>query len=468
MKYEEALSALKNGDYERAARMFEPAAREADYRSDVINHLYTLALHHAEENQKLADVAFLVGNRILRDEPASALDYFQRALVAGLNAEETRRIGVVFESWASEIETIERRPGLTGPIHRVAHVVGGLAPGHGPSRYLQTLTSCLKSQLVESIVFTTEWASSWFFNPSGLPQSEPLEIDAEVRIASVEGDFCERADRIAESIRESGCQVAFFHANLAEQITARVAVRRPSPVQVSVNHDGEMDADLFDASIHLFRNSLERTRFPDRLNRWIPPASDIESRLATVGSRMSDLGGATSISATFGKLPKTSRENCLDSLRSILERFPKHIHLFAGVQDVRAARGYLHRAGVLGQVRFLGHQSDVAHLLPQIDIYLATYPVVGCESILEAMGAGKPVVVLGNSPDSQDNSGAELVGLEEMIAPNETEFVEIAGRLIRDPDYRDAISQAVQLRFQQEFRPEALGRRYAEFLDELV
>jgi hypothetical protein len=291
MKYEEALSALKNGDYERAARMFEPTAREADYRSDVINHLYTLALHHAEENQKLADVAFLVGNRILRDDPASALDYFQRALVAGLNAEETRRIGVVFESWASEIETIERRPGLTGPIHRVANVVGGLAPGHGPSRYLQTLTSCLKSQLVESIVFTTEWASSWFFNPSGLPQSEPLEIDAEARIASVEGDFCERADRIAESIRESGCQVAFFHANLADQITARVAVRRPSPVQVSVNHDGEMDADLFDASIHLFRNSLYRTRFPDRLNRWIPPASDIESRLATVGSRMSDMGG---------------------------------------------------------------------------------------------------------------------------------------------------------------------------------
>ena len=103
MDYEEAVLALQAGDYDRAVRLFAPAARDANYRSDVINHFYTLALHHAGENAKLAEVAFEVGNRMLSDDAASALDYFQRALVAGLSARKTRQIGVVFEQWASRI-----------------------------------------------------------------------------------------------------------------------------------------------------------------------------------------------------------------------------------------------------------------------------------------------------------------------------------------------------------------------------
>ena len=467
MDYEEAVLALQAGDYDRAVRLFAPAGRDANYRSDVINHFYTLALHHAGENGKLAEVAFDVGNRMLSDDAASALDYFQRALVAGLSAGETRQIGVVFEQWASRIGGGGEKPARPESIRRVAHVVGGLAPGSASSRYLQTLTRGLKSHRIESIVFTTEWASSWFFNPTG-PHSERIDMEAEVRIASVEGDFCERADRIARSIRESDCQAALFHANLTEQITARVAAGSPTPVQVHVNHEGEMDADLFDGRVHLFRDSLRRTRFSDRLNRWIPPASDIESRLAQVHSERTEIGGATSISATLGTLPTISREPFLDSLREILRRFPKHIHLFAGIGDVRAARNYFRQAEVLPQVRFLGHQTDSAHLLPQIDIYLASYQSHGWESVLDAMGAGKPVVVLGHEADSHDSSGAELVGVDELIASDPGQFVAIASQLIRDADYRDAVAQAVQLRFGREFRPDNLGRRYAEFMEELV
>jgi len=279
MDYEEAVLALQAGDYDRAVGLFAPAARDADYRSDVINHFYTLALHHAGEQGKLAEVAFQVENRMLSDDAASAFDYFQRALVAGLSAGETRQIGVVFEQWASRIGRGGEKPARRESIRRVAHVVVGLAPDSASSRYLQTLTRGLKFHRIESIVFTTEWASSWFFNPTG-PHSQHIDMEAEVRIASVEGDFCERADRIARSIRESDCQAALFHANLTEQITARVAAGRPTPVQVHVNHEGKMDADLFDGGVHLFRDSLRRTRFSDRLNRWIPPASDIESRLA--------------------------------------------------------------------------------------------------------------------------------------------------------------------------------------------
>ena len=88
-------------------------------------------------------------------------------------------------------------------------------------------------------------------------------------------------------------------------------------------------------------------------------------------------------------------------------------------------------------------------------------------SLLEAMGAGKPVVVLRFPPDSHYNSGAELVGIRELTAPGEADYIEIADRLLRNPSLRQKQSQAMLDRFRAEFRPERLGERYKEFLDHL-
>src|SRR5262249_24387774 len=151
---------------------------------------------------------------------------------------------------------------------------------HAPGQYLKMLVPSLAKQGIQSTVFTTEWAASWFFNSSREAQSQPMDFEADVKIASVEGDFAERASRIADALHTSGIQVAFFHASLAEQITGRVASMRAVPVQVNVNHGSDMDADLFDGRIHLFENAVRCTRFSDPA-QWIPAASDIETRLQT-------------------------------------------------------------------------------------------------------------------------------------------------------------------------------------------
>lgn len=316
-------------------------------------------------------------------------------------------------------------------------------------------------------MFTTEWDASWFFNPESTPQSQSLEIEAEVSIASVEGDFLGRGNRIAESIFDSGCDVALFHASLMEQITARVASLRPARVQINVNHGTEMAADLFDGAIHLFRNGVDRTRFPQRPTEWIPLVSDVESRLESCGTspaRRGDFGAAETISATFGRLDEVDSEEYLDALIEIMRRFPSHLHLFAGSGDARFLRGYLHSRHVLSRIRFLGYQTDVASLLPLIDLYIASFPDSGGLFVLEAMGAGKPVVVRGYRSKSHYNSGAELVGLEALIASTKSDFVESASHVIRDEDYRDALAQAIRSRFVQEFSPDRLGSRYVEFL----
>src|SRR5439155_21718317 len=117
VSYEEAFEAMKNGDFHAAVPLLEKAARDTGYTSDIINHAYTLALHHAGEKPRLAEVSFRVGNSLLQHDPASALDYFQRAMFAGLDAKRVRRIGEVFEEWAAA----PTEP-AQGPSTRVAHL----------------------------------------------------------------------------------------------------------------------------------------------------------------------------------------------------------------------------------------------------------------------------------------------------------------------------------------------------------
>ena len=468
MSYEEAFTAFKNGDFQTAVPLLKKAADETAFASEIVNHTYTLALYRIGDNSRLADVAFRIGNSLVQQDPASAMDYFQRAVTAGLDAKHVREIGELFEKWAQPRSPTQPRMAGAG-LTRVAHVVGCLLPSHAPARYLQVLVSSLKKQGIESTIFTTEWAASWFWNPVGIAQSHVIEIDAEVKIASVEGDFLERASRIAEALRLSGIEVAFFHASLAEQITARVASMRPVALQVGVNHGSDIDADLFDARIHLFQNAIKRTRFSDR-TQWIPPVSDIEKRLQTsqaVTRKDMGLDSAGSISATFSNLDQLRGSSYLTALSEIMNRFRNHFHVFVGGGSVKAVRSHLHSEGVLPRIRFLGEVGDVAPLLNMVDVYLASFPQSAGDSILDAMGAGKPVVVLRFPPDSPYNSASELVGVRELMASGEGEYVMIADRLLRNAEFRAKQAQAMLHRFRTEFHPDRLGERYKNFLDEI-
>jgi predicted O-linked N-acetylglucosamine transferase (SPINDLY family) len=465
VSYEDAFDALKNSDFSTAVALLEKASRETGHTSELINHAYTLALHQLGDKARLADVAFQIGNSLHGEDPASAMDYFQRAMFAGLDAKRVRHIGQLFEARAATRQGTEQ-PSANGPVTRVAHVVGCLLPDHAPTQYLKMLVSSLSKHGIDSTVFTTEWSASWFFNPAGAAQSRQVDIAAEIRIAAVEGNFEERASRIAEKLRASGISVAFFHGSLMEQITARVASMRPIPVQVNVNHDSEMDANLFHGHIHLFENAMQRTRFSDP-TEWIPPVSDIETRLQmteAITRQSIGLESASTISATFGNLHNVAGSDYLRALSAIMKRFSKHFHLFAGAGNVKSVRSYLHSEGVLPRVRFLGHMSDVTPLLGMIDVYLASFPNSDPYSVLDVMGAGKPVVAKRFPPDSHHNTAAEFVGKRELTAPGEGDYIEIADRLLRDPALRAKQGQAMRDRFRAEFRPERLGERYKAFL----
>ncbi len=453
MSYEKAFEALKAGDFKAASTLLEKAAEESGYASDPINHAYTLALYRAGEKDRLAQAAFRIGESLVDTDPGSAMDYFQRAFLAGsdvLDAAKMRRLAEIFEIWAVPREACESR--IVRPIRKVAHVVGSLAVSHRPAAYARLLVQSLKQHGVDSTVFTTEWSSSWFVNPTGPPEAENLAVGSEVVVASTEGDFNERAERIAASIRASRVDVAFYHGGLREQITTRVAAIRPAAIQVHVGRPAETAAALFD------------------LKPGILPASDIESRMQAYppNTRQSmGLESAGSVSATFGDLQNAEGSGFLRAVAGILQRFPGHFHLFAGSGDVKAIRAYLHREGVLPRVRFLGRMSDVAPVMAVIDIYLASFPHAEDEKMLDAMGAGKPAVAL-RFPPGPLNLSAEILGVPELIASGETEYAEIAMRLLRDREARDRAAAAVLTRFRKEFDPSSLGSRYMRLVESLI
>jgi Glycosyl transferases group 1 len=464
VSYEAAFDALKNGDFQAAAPLLAKAALETHFESEVINNAYTLALYRVGDKARLGEVAFSIGDSLWPNDPASAMDYFQRALIGDLDQKRTRRIGELYEEFAAPLRNQSRSP--IGTVNRVAHVVESLRAENPRTHYIKILVSSLRKQGIGSTIFTTESQASWFFNPERAPQSQATDVDADLQIASVEGDLVERADRIAKTLRDSGITVAFFHSSFNDLISMRVAAMRPTALQIHVTDGREIDADLFDGAVHLSQNSMERSRFSHPAE-WIPFASDIETRLqfsTPVSRQEMGLESASTISATFTELHNIAGSTYLRVLTEIMKRFPKHFHLFVGGGNVRAFRSQLHSAGVLPRVRFLGQVSEVAPLMNVIDIYLASFSHSGAQPILDAMGAGKPVVALRSAPDSQANTAAEVVGINELVAPGEANYIEIADRLLRNPEFRAQQSQAILERFRSEFRPDRLGERYKAFL----
>jgi hypothetical protein len=466
MNHEEALQALKDGDLRKAIPLLANAVQDTAYSSEDLNHAYTLALYRAGEKSRLAYAALEIGDAHLETSPALALDYFQRAFLGSLDAACLRYIGEVFEGWAPpKAPTRDRKA-----IKKVAHVVGSLQEDHAPARHVSMLVESLRQQGVKSKVFTTEWASSWFFNTNGV-HADSRRLIPEAIIASIDGNFIERAERVAAAIRKYGADAVFYHAGMNEQITARVAAFRPVAIQVNVAHGAQMDADLFDGFIHLTRDGMAANHHSTEPREWIPPALDIADRVRKCPPDMRQIMGlesATTVSATIGDLHQVSDPAYLYVLSGLLKVFPNHFHLFSGTGEVKPIRAALHAEGVLPRVRFLGTMSDVASVMAVADVYLCPFKKTEDAPLLEAMSAGVPPISVRNTAGPARNSSAEIVGIPELIAESDAAYLQIGQTLLRDADARARLSGIVLSRFQSEFSPVPLGRKYLEFLSKIL
>jgi hypothetical protein len=106
----------------------------------------------------------------------------------------------------------------------------------------------------------------------------------------------------------------------------------------------------------------------------------------------------------------------------------------------------------------------VVSVLAATDVVLCPFVNPDESSLTEAMGAGKPPIVFAGPADAPKRALVEMVGVPQLVAQNESEYTQIAQRLLRDSGERTRHSELVRSRFRAEYDPSLLGPRYLDFL----
>lgn len=143
---------------------------------------------------------------------------------------------------------------------------------------------------------------------------------------------------------------------------------------------------------------------------------------------------------------------CLDAWRIILERAPHALLAFSPMQD-EAKPSYLRRVAAAGidpaRVVFIPY--GVSDEMNQaryevIDLVLDAFPYGGVNGTLEALDAGVPVVALCGEKHSERTSYSILanLGISDTVAATESDYIEIACRVITDELFRKRVENDIR------------------------
>ena len=107
------------------------------------------------------------------------------------------------------------------------------------------------------------------------------------------------------------------------------------------------------------------------------------------------------------------------------------------------------------------------------DVYLDTFPFAGSISTVDPLQLGIPVLACDGKTTRSRCSGAQLreIGMEELVARSEEEYLQKAVRLARDVEYRKNVSSRIQEAMSRRPRfldPSAYGRSLGNALEILV
>jgi glycosyltransferase involved in cell wall biosynthesis len=197
---------------------------------------------------------------------------------------------------------------------------------------------------------------------------------------------------------------------------------------------------LAPASIAVIPNGVDLASFPDRK----PPAA-IRTIVTVANLR-----------------PEKSHETLLAAAAILIRSYPNLRFQFVGAGPRRRELEELTQArGLAGHVEFLGHRDDVPSLLAAADAFvLPSRSEAFPNGVIEAMGAGLPVVAcgVGGLLDLVDDQRTGL-----LVPPGDFQAMADALRsLIDDPLRADALGRAARAVIQQRY---SFDRMIASFED---
>ena len=197
----------------------------------------------------------------------------------------------------------------------------------------------------------------------------------------------------------------------------------------------------------------------------------VEPPLATRRQLLSELGlrGDSRLVGLIGRLWPQKRVKDAIWAADLLKVIRDDLHLLVIGDGPHRDRLRMFRDQVVirDRVHFLGHRSDVARLLPHLDVLWSTSGYEGqSNAILEAMAAGVPVVA------------TDIPGTRDLVLPQKTGclvpigdragFARWTNMLLDDAELAERLGRAGQERVRAEFSVEKMIRRHAELYGELL
>ena len=336
--------------------------------------------------------------------------------------------------------------------HPVGHNVAPLIQNHDPRR-------------VELFLYADHAGDD--------PVAESLRRRAEhwVEVSHLDDDALRRrmlGDRL---------HVLTFLAGHLDRNRLRLAASRLAPVQISM-HDvassalPEMDFWMTDGFLHPAGHDEP---FSERLVRlpvfycYLPPEDAGPVAAPTVGG-----------TPRFGSFsnPAKLNDRVLDLWSRLLRAVPGATLTLAYTDVFGAAEARSEYAGRLAtrgvepdRLRFLaGRTCRRDHLAryAEIDVALDPFPFNGATTTFEALWMGVPVVTLLGRRFVSRAAGSILhaAGLDELVAPNQASYLDIATRLVADPARLARLRNSLRARLAG--GPLCDGPRYARGMERLL
>ena len=300
----------------------------------------------------------------------------------------------------------------------------------------------------------------------------------------------ESPHRQVEMIRADHLDILFFASNVtaAANSMAVLAAHRLARIQVtsvaSVVTTGFRHMDVYISGERVEPDPQASSHYSETLVKLPGVAhgfsygTEIETQTVAVTRPELGLGEADFILASVAVMNKIGPE-LLEVWADILVSWPQTRLMLFPFNDqwpTDAPRNEFlnglvrlmnHRGVAANRITVIGrsglNRDDIRQYLKLADVYLDSFPFSGSTSIIEPLEAGLPVVTRRGRPfrSAMAASLIEELGLPELIAADDADYVAIVGRLIEDAEWRNAVSARTVAAFA---RPAAFidGTLYAD------
>ena len=270
------------------------------------------------------------------------------------------------------------------------------------------------------------------------------------------------AHAAAQRIADDKLDVLVDLAGLTDESNPMILAYKPAPLQLThLGYHGSLGLDAVDYKItdrhaDLPDNERYMTEALLAMEGCVMPFHHEDA--APDGPTRADLD-ISEDAIVFGEFINIAKlsPRCLNVWRRIIERLDQAILLFSPflARDHDTFRLRTAAAGIPSdRIRFVPSDNDTAHGRARyrlLDLVLDTFPYSGGDTTMAALDMGVPVITLCGNRQSERMTYSILkhLGLEECIAHNETEFVDITCRLALEPHLRNEIATRIPLLLEQ-------------------